>query len=187
MRIALRQGNPGAEARVQPTVKHLYMWLAEGIGCLEHRALRRAAGTVHTWPGARVVAFDYHQMLDMDQRSTYRSGRIENFLFLPRHRQTIQDLRQFVEQRFAGKAQRVLTSHIHNSQNNFRNLLICVNISDLFRFACNHCRAGWRVVQAGHSEGFCARRPIFVARRQSADWAGICKGRGCIHSDSTAF
>ena len=163
------------------------MWLAEGIGCLEHRALRRAAGTVHTWPGARVVAFDYHQMLDMDRRSTYRSGRIENFLFLPRHRQTIQDLRQFVEQRFAGKAQRVLTSHIHNSQNNFRNLLICVNISDLFRFACNHCRAGWRVVQAGHSEGFCARRPIFVARQQSADWAGICKGRGCIHSDSTAF
>jgi len=44
-----------------------------------------------------------------------------------------------------------------------------------------------RVGQAGHSEGFGARRPIFVARRQSADWAGICKGRGCIHSDSTAF
>ena len=70
------------EESVHPTVKN-YIWLAEGIGSLEHRVLRRAAESVHSWLGATVVAFDYHQVLDVDRRPRFESERIENFLFPP--------------------------------------------------------------------------------------------------------
>jgi hypothetical protein len=55
-----------------------YIWLAEGIGSLEPRVLRRAAETVHSWPGATVVAFDL-QVLNLDRRPRFKSERIKKY------------------------------------------------------------------------------------------------------------
>ena len=123
-----RTGNPGAtaEAQLHRSVK-AYIW-TEGASP-ENRKLRKSAETIHSWPGATILAFDYHQVLDVDRLSKYRTVRIEDFLFPERHRQTLQRIRNLLEDQTQGKVKLVLVSHIHDSETNLRNLLNTVERS----------------------------------------------------------
>ena len=68
-------------------------------------------------------------MLDVDRPSKYRTVRIEDFLFPERHRQTLQRIRNLLEDQTQGKVKLVLVSHIHDSETNLRNLLNTVERS----------------------------------------------------------
>ena len=104
-----RTGNPGAtaEAQLHRSVK-AYIW-TEGASP-ENRKLRKSAETIHSWPGATILAFDYHQVLDVDRLSKYRTVRIEDFLFPERQRQTLQRIRNLLEDQTQGKVKPVLVS-----------------------------------------------------------------------------
>jgi len=68
-------------------------------------------------------------VLDVDRPSKYRTVRIEDFLFPERHRQTLQRIRNLLEDQTQGKVKLVLVSHIHDSETNLRNLLNTVERS----------------------------------------------------------
>ena len=126
--MSLRTGNPGstAEAQLHGSVK-AYIW-TEGASP-DNRKLRKSAKTIHSLPGATILAFDYHQVLDIDRLSKYRTVRIEDFFFPERHRQTLQRIRDLLEDQTQGNVKLVLVSHIHDSETNLRNLLNTVERS----------------------------------------------------------
>ena len=110
------------QAVFDPSVK-VYIWDQEVYGTSDRRALREPDETIPCWPKAAVLAFDYHQVLDVDRSSRFRTDRIgQDLLLPPRHLETLAELRSLIEEG-GGKQKLILCSHIERSENNLRNLL----------------------------------------------------------------
>ena len=115
-------------AQFDPSVK-VYIWDQDLQGTAEHRALRRSTEGVPSWPGAVILAYDYHQVLDVDRWSKFGAERIgRNLLFPRRHLETLASIRSLIESG-GGRQKLVLCSHIHDSESNLRNLLNVVQTS----------------------------------------------------------
>ena len=132
------------------------------------------AETVHSRPGATILAFDYHQVLDVDRLSRYKTVRIEDYLFPERHQQLLRRIRNLLKEQTQGRIKLVLVSHIHNSETNLRNLLNTVERSQspFWPCTCDSSKNGTRR-KTSVVKRPCTGWPICNLRRQSADYWGV--------------